>query len=81
LLRFEQAITDAILDRTSGRGDGDEFAAQLIARVSIAILRTAAIRQRELATTLGAKAPKIDAMLEAAYETIALQARAVAIRP
>jgi AcrR family transcriptional regulator len=82
LLKFEDAITNAILDRTSGRGDSDaEFAAQLIARVSIAILRSAAIRQRELETTLGANAPKIDATLEAAYETIALQAPAAGIRP
>jgi hypothetical protein len=77
LLRFENAITNAILDRTSGRGDSEaEFTAQLIARVSIGVLRSAAIRQRELETTIGAKAPKIDAMLEAAYETIALQMRA-----
>ena len=82
LLKFEDAIANAILDRTSGRGDSEaEFTAQLIARVSIAILRSAAIRQRELETTLGANAPKIDATLEAAYETIALQAPAAGIRP
>jgi AcrR family transcriptional regulator len=74
LLKFEDTITNAILDRTSGRGDSEaEFTAQLIARVSIAILRSAAIRQRQLETTPGASAPKIDAVLDAAYETIALQ--------
>ena len=74
LLKFEDAITNAILDRTSGRGNSEaEFAAQLIARVSIGILRSAAIRLRELETTRGANAPKIDATLEAAYATIALQ--------
>ena len=77
LLKFEDAITNAILDRTSERGDSEaEFAEQLIARVSIAILRSAAIRQRELETTPGSNAPKIDATLEAAYATIALQMRA-----
>ena len=82
LLKFEDAITNAILDRTSGRGDSQaEFAAQLIARVSIGILRSAAIHQRELETTLGQNAPKIDAMLEAAYETIALQVPAAGIQP
>jgi AcrR family transcriptional regulator len=73
LLKFEGAIARAILDRAADRGDSEaEFTAQLIARVSIAILRSAAIRRRELETTLGANAPKIDAILEAAYETIAL---------
>jgi AcrR family transcriptional regulator len=82
LLKFEDTITNAILDRTSGRRDGDaEFTAQLIARVSIAILRSAAIRQRELETTLGANAPKIDATLEAAYDMIALQVPAADIQP
>ena len=82
LLKFEDAITNAILDRTSGRGDSEaEFAAQLIARVSIAILRSAAIRLRELETTRGANAPKIDATLEAAYETIALQVPAADAQP
>jgi AcrR family transcriptional regulator len=81
LLRFEDAITNAILDRTSGRGDSEaEFTAQLIARVSIAILRSAAIRQRELETTLGANAPKIDATLDAAYQTIVLQLPAAVVR-
>jgi AcrR family transcriptional regulator len=82
LLKFEDAITDAILDRTSGRGDNEaEFTAQLIARVSIGILRSAAIRQRELETMLGAEAPMIDATLEAAYETIVLQVPTADIRP
>jgi len=82
LLKFEDAIANAILDRTSGRGDSEaEFAAQLIARVSIAILRSAAIRLRELETTRGANAPKIDATLEAAYETIALQVPAADAQP
>ena len=82
LLRYEQAITNALLDRTSGRGDTDaEFTAQLIGRVSIAILRSAAIRLRELETTRGANAPKIDATLEAAYETIALQVPAADAQP
>ena len=72
LLRYEQAITNALLDRTSGRGDTDaEFTAQLIGRVSIAILRSAAIRKRELETVGGTDAPPIDRMLESAYEAIA----------
>jgi AcrR family transcriptional regulator len=73
LLRYEQTITNALLDRTAGRGDTDaEFTAQLIARVSIAILRSAAIRKRELETAGNADAPPIDRMLAAAYEAIAL---------
>ena len=82
LLRFEDAIARAILDRTTGHGDGQaEFAAQLIARVSVGILRSAAIRQRELETTLGANAPKIDATLEAAYATLAAQVPDARIQP
>jgi AcrR family transcriptional regulator len=82
LLKFEDAITNAILDRTSGRGDSEaEFAAQLIARVSVGILRSAAIRQRELEATLGANAPKIDATLEAAYATITRQVPEPRIQP
>jgi AcrR family transcriptional regulator len=80
LLKFEDAITNAILDRTSGHGDSEaEFTAQLIARVSIGILRSAAIHQRELEATPGANAPKIDAALEDAYETIARQVAAAGI--
>ena len=72
LLRYEQAITNALLDRTSGRGDTDaEFTAQLIGRVSIAILRSAAIRKRELEAAGGTDAPPIDRMLEDAYEAVA----------
>ena len=82
LLKFEDAITNAILDRTSGRGDSDaEFAAQLIARVSIGILRSAAIRQRELETALGANAPDMDATIQAAYDTVALHVPAAGLRP
>ena len=72
LLRYEQAITNALLDRTSGRGDTDaEFTAQLIGRVSIAILRSSAIRKRELEAAGGTDAPPIDRMLEDAYEAVA----------
>jgi hypothetical protein len=71
-LRYEQAITNALLDRTSGRGDAEaEFTAQVIARVSMAILRSAAIRKRELEAVGGTDAPPIDRMLEAAYEAVA----------
>jgi AcrR family transcriptional regulator len=82
LLKFEDTITNAILERTSGHGNSEaEFTAQLIARVSVGILRSAAIRQRELETTLGSNAPKIDATLDAAYHTIALQTPAAGNRP
>jgi AcrR family transcriptional regulator len=74
LLRYEQAITNALLDRTSGCGDTEaEFTAQLIGRVSIAILRSAAIRKRELEAAAGTDAPPIDRMLEDAYEAVARQ--------
>jgi hypothetical protein len=72
LLRYEQAITNALLDRTSGRGDSEaELTAQLIARVSMAILRSAAIRKRELEATGDTDAPPIDRMLETAYQATA----------
>jgi len=45
--------------------------AQLIARVSIAILRSAAIRKRELEAAGDTNVPPIDHMLETAYQTIA----------
>jgi hypothetical protein len=74
LLRYEQAITRALLDRTAGRGDTEtETLAQLIAGVSIAILRTAAIRKRELEATGGTDAPPVDRMLAAACEVLARQ--------
>jgi hypothetical protein len=59
---------------TSGRGDAEaELAAQLIARVSMAILRSAAIRKRELEVAGDTDAPPIDHMLETAYQAIARQ--------
>jgi AcrR family transcriptional regulator len=72
LLRYEQAIANALLDRARGCDETDaELTAQLIARVSLAILRSAAIRKRELEGTGRTDAPPIDRMLEDAYETIA----------
>jgi hypothetical protein len=60
------------LDRTSGRGDTETgFTAQLSARVSLAILRSAAIQERELEAAGATSAPPIDHMLETARQAIA----------
>ncbi|RDH79672.1 TetR family transcriptional regulator [Mycolicibacterium moriokaense] len=46
LLKFEQTIADALVDRDSG--DADEFRCQVLARCAVAALRSAGIRRWQL---------------------------------
>jgi AcrR family transcriptional regulator len=64
LLRFEQAITDAILARTESEPDAEtRFNAELVARVAVAMIRSAAIYQRELELADSPERPNIDQIL------------------
>ncbi len=48
LLRFENAIADALIAREpAAADDSSRYLAQLVARVSVAVIRTAAIHRRE----------------------------------
>jgi len=72
LLRFEQAITDAILARTDPEPDAaTRFNAELVARVAVAILRSAAIYQRELELTDSPGSANIQKILQHAHTTLA----------
>jgi AcrR family transcriptional regulator len=71
LLRFENSISKAILDRSKPPHDEDEtLAAQLTARISVAVLRTVAIRRRELERTPHHSAPVPGQVLTATLETL-----------
>jgi hypothetical protein len=75
LLRFEQAITDAILLRAQANDEPvDRFAAELVARLSVALLRSVAIRSREADESAPGKRatnPSMEELIEQAYETLA----------
>lgn len=71
LLRFEQSIAEAILARSDAPHDEDHtLRAQLIARVSVAVLRTVAIRRRELERAQHDRAPVPGQLLSATFETL-----------
>ena len=81
LRRLEEAIADALLSRLSPgsvdrrRPDAQAlppaFEAQLLARLAVAVLRTAAIRHRQLETAGAPGSPGIDQLLEAAFASLA----------
>ena len=81
LLRFEQALTEAVLARSRPDTGVDEpeppdarerFNAELVARVSIAVLRTAAMRRRQQPTGDVWNPPPAGRLLEEAFETLSL---------
>jgi AcrR family transcriptional regulator len=67
LLRFEQSIAAAVLERSDG-SDHAALIAQLAARVAVAVLRTAAIRRRELLADGHAVGPEVTPVLRAAFD-------------
>lgn len=72
LLRFEQTIIDAILVRSQANHDPvDQFAAELTARLSVAILRSVAIRRRQADPDGGTYTPSMQQLIEQAYDTLA----------
>jgi AcrR family transcriptional regulator len=65
LLRFEEAITSAILERSAAAPGSDAaFEAALIARVCVAVLRSTAIRRLELEATGGRELPPVDQLID-----------------
>lgn len=77
LRRVEQAIADAILPRIVADGRSEtpaEFQAQVLARVTVAALRSALIRHRELRATKIATTPPLEQLLHEAFATITASA-------
>jgi AcrR family transcriptional regulator len=73
LVRLETAISGAILDR-AGRDAGppgaeEEFQAQVTARVSVALFRSAMIRYRELRAG-GTASPGLERLVDQAFDVI-----------
>ena len=80
LLRFEDAITEALLARgvnarpggpghpAAGPDEPERYAAQIVARVSVAVIRSVAIRGRELGD---ADPATFRGMLEEAFQMLA----------
>ena len=75
LLRFENAIADGLLARepTAG-GESSRYQAQLVARVCVAVIRTAAIHRRELLGENPQTAPTIQRVLADAFAELAAAA-------
>jgi AcrR family transcriptional regulator len=76
LVRLETTISGAILDRAGSgpAGAEEEFRAQVVARVSVALFRSAMIRHRELRNS-GAASPGLEHLLDQAFEVIDLAGR------
>ena len=74
LLTFERAITDAVLERTGSADEHAVFEAELTARVSLAVLRTAAARTQATRTGAGPR-PGAAAAIEASFDELARLAR------
>jgi AcrR family transcriptional regulator len=71
LVRLETTISGAILDRAGSAlaGAEEEYRAQVVARVSVALFRSAMIRHRELRSG-GADSPGLEHLLDQAFEVI-----------
>jgi AcrR family transcriptional regulator len=68
LVRFEGAITDALLARAEHPGDARaRFDAELVARVSVAVVRSAAIGHRQLRADEPSRAPSLQKTLQQAF--------------
>ena len=72
LLRFEDAIADALLSRATAPEDPQaRYHAETIARVSVALIRSVAIRRRELLAADPSLAPPVEQMLHDAFTNLA----------
>jgi AcrR family transcriptional regulator len=73
LLRLEAAIADALLDRARPGGGPPgreaEFQAQVVARVAVAVFRSAMIRHRDLVAS-GESSPGVGVLLGQAFAVI-----------
>jgi AcrR family transcriptional regulator len=78
LLRVEQSVAAALLERLDPE-DGDEapptypaeFEAQLLARIAVAALRSAAIRHRQLEARADTDSPGVEQLLQDAFAMLA----------
>jgi AcrR family transcriptional regulator len=72
LLRFEEAIADGLIARGPQPPDPhDRYAAELVARVSVAVMRTVAIHAQELRAADRSSDPPLEQMLEEAFDLLA----------
>jgi AcrR family transcriptional regulator len=69
LIRFEEAIADAVLART-GESSEKRGQAELVARVSVAVLRSAGIYRRQLLAA-GERAPDLERVLRDSFTSLA----------
>jgi AcrR family transcriptional regulator len=70
LLRFEESIADAVLART-GESPTARRQAELIARVSVAVLRSAGIHRRRLLAEGAARLPDLDQLVGEEFASLA----------
>ena len=72
LLRFEDAIANALLSRATAPDDPEaRYHAETIARISVALIRSVAIRRRELIAADPSLAPPVEQMLQDAFTYLA----------
>jgi hypothetical protein len=72
LLRFEDAIAEALHSRATPPEDPQtRYHAETIARVSVALIRSVAIRGRELPAADPSLAPPVEQMLHDAFTNLA----------
>ncbi|MGO9499607.1 MAG: hypothetical protein ACLQA5_23285 [Solirubrobacteraceae bacterium] len=72
MLRFEDAIADALLSRATAPADPQtRYHGETIARVSVALIRSVAIRRRELLAADPSLAPPVERMLQDAFTYLA----------
>jgi AcrR family transcriptional regulator len=69
LIRFEEAIADAVLART-GESAEKRWRAELVARVSVAVLRSAGIYRRQLLASGDGPPPDLEQLLRASFAAL-----------
>lgn len=75
LVRFEKAVTGALLSRLAAGSDAalpaaEEFRAQVTARTAVAAFRSAVIRHRELSQRGGTGVPSVGELLNEAFRIV-----------
>ena len=69
LLRFEESVADAVLART-GVSTENRRQAELVARVSVAVLRSAGIYRRQLLAIGGKRPPELEEVVREAFASL-----------
>jgi AcrR family transcriptional regulator len=80
LIRFEESIADAVLART-GVSSEARRQAELVARVSIAVLRSAGIHRRRLLAEGATRLPELEQLLREEFASVTELSREVAPEP